>query len=96
MCEVNVDQSGKKTLEGSYRGLISDVAFSTYTGKAYATLVSEDFCAGEEGRNTLEQGRSMYTSKVKSIDVVDGQLVLSTRYSKYLVEGNITILEEIN
>ena len=75
------------------RGILNQVQFSKVQGNCTAILVSEDLCQGEEGRNPLYQGRSIYTSEVESFDVIEGQLVIVTRNSAYIVEGSIGIWE---
>lgn len=77
------------------RGIISDVAFNRERGNCSAILASEDFLQGTPGRHELVQGRDMTTSKVVGIDVIEGQLVLVTKYSAYIVEGQIQIWEVI-
>jgi hypothetical protein len=74
------------------RGILSCVQFSPITGKCYATLESPDFCQGEEGRNELTQGKPIHTSTVRSFDVVEGQLVIVTEYSAYIIEGTIDVM----
>ncbi len=75
------------------RGILSNCSFMKERGNIHGILVSADFCEGQEGRNPLTQGRSIHTSTVESIDVVDGQLVFVTRNSAYIVEGDINIWE---
>lgn len=76
------------------RGILSGVQYSRINGRCTGTLESPDFCGGEEGRNYLPQGESIYTSVVKGFEVVEGQLVIVTTYSAYIVEGPISIREE--
>ena len=71
------------------RGIISGVFIDPFTNRAYATLESPDLCEGEVLRNPLTRGEGIHTSAVQSIDVVEGQLVLSTTYSRYIVEGAV-------
>lgn len=75
------------------RGVLTDVQFSKIQGNCTAILSSPDFCDGQEGRNELVEGRSIYTSAIESIDVVEGQLVIVTLNSAYIVEGEIGIWE---
>ena len=77
------------------RGIISDVQFSKINGNVTATLASPDFLQGQEGRNEIVQGRGIYTSQVETIDVVEGQLVITTRNSAYIVEGEVNIWEVV-
>lgn len=76
------------------RGIISDVQFSTAEGTVTALLESPDFCQGETGRNEITQGRSIRTSRVLAFDVVEGQLMVITMNSAYIVDGEIGIWEE--
>lgn len=71
------------------RGILSNVTIVP-NGRAVATLVSEDFCAGEVDRYPLTQGGIVTTSTVLAIDLVEGQLILKTENSSYIVEGSIT------
>ena len=73
------------------RGIISGVVIDSFTNRASATLESSDLCEGEASRNPLTQGEGIYTSAVQSIDVVEGQLILSTTYSRYIVEGAVQL-----
>ena len=72
----------------NFRGILSD-AILTEVGNLTGTLISEDFCAGEEGRNLLLQGHPIYTSSVVKVDIVEGQLVVFTRNSAYVIEGEL-------
>jgi hypothetical protein len=75
------------------RGIISDVQYSRVIGNCTAILESPDLLEGQEGRNELTTGRSIYTSNVEAIDVVEGQLVVVTKNSAYIVNGEIGVLE---
>lgn len=77
------------------RGVLSDVKFHRENGNCTGTLVSPDFCDGQEGRNELVQDRGMYTSTIESIDVVEGQLVIVTLNSAYIIEGPLDIWEVV-
>jgi hypothetical protein len=77
------------------RGILTDVSFHRDLGNCTGILSSPDFCEGQEGRNELVQGRSIYTSTVESIDVVEGQLVIVTKFSAYIIEGSLSIWEEV-
>lgn len=71
-----------------YRCILSDVVLWA-SGEASAIVVSEDSLGEEEGRNPLYQGQRMKTSAVVNTDVVEGQLVMTTVNSKYLIEGPV-------
>ena len=73
------------------RGIISEVVIDTFTNRASAILESSALCEGEITRNPLTQGEGIYTSKVQSIDVVEGQLILNTTYSRYIVDGAVQL-----
>ena len=76
--------------EIEYRGILADVVICEQ-GRASATLVSQDNYAGEPGRHSLGgAGGPMHTSLVLGFDVVDGQLVMETRNSNYIIEGKVT------
>ncbi len=76
------------------RGILEKVSYRPLTGQCYGDMVSDDFCYGEKGRNNLEQGWNIYTSTVLAFDCVEGQLVIVTKNSAYIVEGVITIGHE--
>lgn len=72
-----------------FRAILSDVAINEQ-GNALATLSSVDNYGGEEGRHYIgEPGMSMHTSAVLGFDVVEGQLVMKTLNSNYLIEGGV-------
>lgn len=77
------------------RGILSNVSFMRERGNLTGILTSPDFCEGQEGRNHLTQGRNIHTSTIQAIDVVEGQLVVVTRNSAYVIEGSIAIWEEV-
>lgn len=81
-----------ETVQGkTLRGILSGVRYNQAAGTCTGVLESPDFCEGEPGRNELVQGRSIYTSTVECITVVEGQLVIVTRYSAYVIEGTIAL-----
>jgi hypothetical protein len=71
-----------------YRGIISN-AIVADNGSVHAKLVSDDLLSHEQGRNPLTTGGTIRTSQLQSIDVVEGQLVINTRNSSYIVEGTL-------
>jgi hypothetical protein len=75
------------------RGILSGVTYSKVQNRCFGILESPDLCEGEVGRNRLEQGMSIHTSAVQGYDVVEGQLVIITTFSAYIVEGSITVLD---
>jgi hypothetical protein len=75
-----------------YRGILKDVVLDN-DGRAHATLASIDLNAGEEGRNTLLEDEVIKTSGVTGFDVIDGQLVMATENSNYLIEGEVLMGE---
>jgi hypothetical protein len=73
-----------------FRGIIANAVIAS-NGRCQGTLVSPDNNAGEEGRHTLTQGGPIDTSPVITIDVIEGQLVLKTMNSQYLIEGSVRL-----
>lgn len=71
------------------RGVLSNVLFPAGFNFCFGTLTSSDYCEGEPERYSLGTGEVMCTSDVVSIQVVEGQLVLETLNSAYIVEGSI-------
>ena len=60
------------------RGIISDAVISL-NGRCYGTLVSE--------------GRDIVTSTVLNVDVNEGQLLLETKNSVYIIEGEVKLFQ---
>lgn len=75
------------------RGILSNVQFNRTVGNCVAIFASSDYCEGQEGRNPSYPNSPWYTSTVEAFDVVEGQLVIITEYSCYIVEGQVGILE---
>ena len=73
-----------------FRGIIANAVIMS-NGRCQATLVSPDNNAGEQGRRTITQGGLIDTSPVISIDVIEGQLIIKTMNSQYLIEGEIKL-----
>lgn len=71
------------------RGVLANVRYSRMAGNCVGTLVSPDFCEGQEGRNYLEKGEGVLTSGVVSFNIVEDKLVIETYNSAYVVEGTI-------
>ena len=75
-----------------YRAILANVTLVSYPNgatRAVGNMISEDFKAGQPARNPLHQGEQIRTSEVQSIDVIEGQLVINTSFSTYIVAGSI-------